>query len=173
MTVTNTTNITTAVDGNGSNITFSFSPMVIFASTDIVVTKTTLATGVEEILTAGLSSSTYKVNIAALGYPATGSIQYPAVGGTPMADTHSIKIKRVLPLTQTVDLQNQGGYFPDTQETTIDKLTMMILQLKEELDRCIKLPKSASAISTETDLPTASQTLKINAGGTGIEWVTV
>jgi len=110
MTVTSQTTKTTT-QGNSSARTFSFSPMVIFASTDIVVTSTVRATGVETTLSEGTTSSTYSVGITT--YPATGSITYPHTGGTLVPSTVDITIKRVLTLEQQTDLNNQGGYFAE------------------------------------------------------------
>ena len=155
MTVTSTTTKTAAILGNGSNKTFSFSPMVIYASTDIIVVKKTVATGVEEVLIEGTSATTYSINIAVLGYPATGSITYPAlVSATAMSSDYQIVIKRELPITQTTDLQNQGGYFPDTQETIADKSTIVNLQQQEELDRSLK-GAIADATTLDMTIPAA------------------
>lgn len=167
MTVTSqTTKVTTT--GNGSSFVFSFSPMVIFASTDIVVTSTVIATGVETTLVEGTGSTKYSVGITT--YPATGSITYPQDKGTPIANTVKITIKRVLPLEQQTDLSNQGGYFADTQEKQFDKQTMMTLQQQEDIDRSFAFPISYSGgASTEIPVPTAGTPLAWNAGGTALE----
>ena len=139
---------TMKVTANGNDVatTFSFSPIVIFESTDIVVTKTTSA-GVESTLSEGATSTTYSVTVSS--YPGTGSITYPASGGTPLATGETITIKRVLTLEQTLDLENQGGYFADLQETAFDKLVMIDLQQQEELNRSLKLPISADLADLE------------------------
>ncbi len=60
-----------------------------------------------------------------LGHPSatgeTGSVTYPADAVTPMTSDEKITMKSVLTLEQQTDLENQGGYFPDTQETQFDK----------------------------------------------------
>ena len=167
MTVTSqTTKVTTA--GNGSTFTFSFSPMVIFASTDIVVTSTVIATGVETTLTEGSGSSNYSVGITT--YPATGSITYPADEGTPIESTVNITIKRVLTLEQQTDLSNQGGYFADTQETQFDKLVMLDLQQQEEIDRSFTFPLTYTGSgSSEIPAPSANSYIRWNSGGTALE----
>ena len=167
MTVTSqTTKVTTT--GNGSSFVFSFSPMVIFASTDIVVTSTVIATGVETTLVEGTGATKYSVGITT--YPATGSITYPQDQGTPIADTIKITIKRVLTLEQQTDLSNQGGYFADTQEKQFDKQTMMTLQQQEDIDRSFAFPISYSGgASTEIPVPTAGTPLAWNAAGTALE----
>ena len=167
MTVTSqTTKVTTT--GNGSSFVFSFSPMVIFASTDLVVTSTVIATGVETTLVEGTGAAKYSVGITT--FPATGSITYPQDQGTPIANTVKITIKRVLPLEQQTDLSNQGGYFADTQEKQFDKQTMMTLQQQEDIDRSFAFPISYSGgASTEIPVPTAGTPLAWNAAGTALE----
>jgi hypothetical protein len=49
-------------------------------------------------------------------------------------------IQRVLVIEQSTDLENQGGYFADVQETALDRLTMIDLQQQEEIDRAVKVP---------------------------------
>lgn len=142
MTVSSTTLKVTA-NGNGVATVFSFSPCVIYQSSDLVVTKTD-AFGAETTLTEGTGSTNYSVSVTS--YPGTGSITYPAVGGTPLATGEKITMKPVLPQTQASHLQNQGGYFPSTVETALDKLTYMIQELQEEVDRSVKV-----SISSTTD----------------------
>lgn len=171
MTVENQTKKVTGT-GNDSATVFSFSPMVIFASTDLVVTKLELD-GTETLLAEGTSSTTYSVAPVS-SYPGTGSVTYPASGGTPLATGEFIVIKRVLTLEQLTDLENQGGYHADTQETVYDKLLMIDLQQQEEIDRSFRFPVTyAGGITTETDSPAADEVLKINSAGTGMVWATL
>jgi len=129
--------------GNGVATTFSFDPLVIFDATQLVVVKTSVA-GVETTVARGTSATTYSVSVAE--YPGTGSIVYPASGGTPLASGETLTIKRVLPLTQTMDLNNRGGYFPDLQEVAFDKLTMLAIQSQEQVDRTLKVPAGETSI---------------------------
>ncbi len=168
MTVENQTKKVTGT-GNDSATVFSFSPIVIFASTNLVVTKLELD-GTETVLAKGTSSTTYSV-APITSYPGTGSITYPASGGTPLATGEFITIKRVLTLEQLTDLENQGGYHADTQETVYDKLLMIDLQQQEEIDRSFRFPVTyAGGITTETDSPAANEVLKINSAGTAMVW---
>ena len=168
MTVENQTKKVTGT-GNDSATVFSFSPMVIFASTDLVVTKLELD-GSETLLVEGTSSTTYSVAPVS-SYPGTGSVIYPASGGTPLATGEKIVTKRVLTLEQLTDLNNQGGYHADIQETVYDKLLMIDLQQQEEIDRSFRFPVTyAGGITTETDSPAADEVLKINSAGTGMVW---
>lgn len=147
------------VNGNDVATVFSFSPIVIFESTDLVVTHVG-TDGTETVLSEGTGTSDYAVTVS--DYPGTGSITYPASGSTELATGEQLIIKRVLTLEQTVDLENQGGYFPDTQETVFDKLVMIDLQQQEELDRTLKLPIS----STDTAADVVDDILLLVGGGT-------
>jgi len=131
---------------SASTFTYSFSPIVIYASSDIVVTITNDTTGVETVLSEGTTSSTYTVVVSS--FPGTGSITYPGDSGTEAGTGSTINIKRVLTLEQTTDFENQGGYFPDTLEEALDKGVMRDLQQQEEIDR------SFQAATSETDLTT-------------------
>jgi len=138
--------------GNDSNTSFSFS-FTVFANTDLVVTFTN-SSGVESTLVEGTGTSNYSVSVSS--YPGTGSITWPASGSTKLQSNEKITIKRVLPLTQTIDLQNQGGYFPDVQETGFDKGVYISQQIDEEVDRSIKIPvSSATSIDSTLPAPTA------------------
>jgi hypothetical protein len=167
MTVTSQTAKVTAT-GNGSATTFSFSPIVIFASTDLSVVTTVIATGVETARSEGTGSSAWSLGITT--FPATGSITYPQDAATPLASTHTITIKRVLTLEQQTDLNNQGGYFADTQETQFDKLVMIDLQQQEVLARSFTLPVSyTGSASLEWPVPVAGAYVRWNLAGTALE----
>lgn len=150
--------------GNGVASSFSFS-FVVYASTDLVVTR--LGTdGVETVLSEGTGTSNYSVSVAS--YPGSGLITFPASGASKLAVGEAITIKRKLTLEQATDLDNQGGYFSDVQETALDKLVIIDLQQQEEIDRSLKFPVSDSA-SLSTEFPVAAQRankfLAFNASG--------
>jgi len=169
MTVTSQTKKVTAT-GNSSARAFSFSPFVIFATSELSVVTTVIATGVETVISEGTGASAWSCGITT--FPATGSINYPDSGGTLLASTHTITIKRVLTLEQQTDLNNQGGYFPDVQETQFDKLLMIDLQQQEQIDRSLVFPVSyTGGVAAEIPSPlTAGYFLRINAAGTALEW---
>jgi len=126
--------------GDGSTTTFSFSPKVIFVNDELEVVTTVTSTGIETVRTLGTGATNYSISITS--YPATGSITFPAAGGTILPSTETITVRRVLTIEQLTRLRNQGDYDAGVQEDQFDKLVMMILQQQEELDRCLKFPKS-------------------------------
>lgn len=60
---------------------------------------------------------------------------------------YKITVRRVPVKNQTTDIRNQGAYFPETIEDTLDKLVMITQQMQDEVDRSIK--------ASETDYTTA------------------
>ena len=155
--------------GNDVATVFSFSPMVIYGADDLLVTVATAA-GVETVISRGSSSTTYSMGVSV--FPNTGSITYPAVGGSPLITGSTITMKRVLTLEQLTNLENQGGYLPEVQETQLDKIVMMILQQQELINRCLKLQVSYSGAITPniSDVPAIGEFVRVNGTGTGFEF---
>jgi hypothetical protein len=172
MTVATQTKKVTAT-GNGSATTFSFSPVVMTEVGDIVVTTTVIATGVETARTEGTGSANWSTAIVAGDYPTTGSIVYPADEVTPLASTHTITVSRLLTLEQQTDLENQGGYFPETHEQQYDKFVMIDLQQQEVIDRTLAFPLTyAGSVVAEVPAPlNALYYLRVNTGADALEWV--
>jgi len=155
--------------GNGAATVFSFSPMNIFAATDLEVTRVVIATGVETILTQGTGAGQYLVTSPTTfpGTPVTGSITYPS-SGTILPATEQLVMKTVMPLEQQTDLENQGGYFADTQETQFDKNVKQIIQQQEILDRAVRLSVSTTGVTTELPFPVADRLIGWNATATAL-----
>jgi microcystin-dependent protein len=136
------------VNGDDSATTFSFDPIVIQEASHLAVihvdedgNQTDLVLNVD-----------YSVDIDEDDYPATGEITYP-LSGSPLAEEESLIMLRNVPITQLTDLENQGGYFPDTQEQALDKLTMLIQQLDEVLDRCVRFVPTIELNNVSVELP--------------------
>jgi hypothetical protein len=153
--------------GNGSATSFSFSPMVLLDRSHLQVTKTD-SDGNETVLTWGTGMGHYTISPDT--FPNTGSVIYPtnhATDSTRLQAGETLTMKRVVPLLQSTVLENQGGYFPKTQERTFDYARMVDLQQQEEIDRSFKAPVSDAA--TDLVLPTklvrAGKLLGFNAQG--------
>ena len=164
------------VTANGNDVatTFSFSPMVLpESSADLTVTKVTAA-GVETVLVEGTGATKYSVTVTE--FPGTGSITYPEDEVTPLPTGESLIMKRVLVLEQQTDLENQGGYLPDTQEEALDRLVMIDLQQQEELDRTLKMPLAETTM-TSFELPNtadgvAGDVVVLGTGKTSFDYAT-
>jgi len=135
------------LNGNGATTAFPFT-FRIFATTDIEVVKTD-ADGNESTLSEGSGSINYSVTING---EAGGTVTYPAAGGTALASGEKLTITRRIPMLQSFDFTNQGSFLSENHEDAFDKLTMMVLELKEAFDRSLKIPVSdESGTSTTLD----------------------
>jgi hypothetical protein len=167
MTVSNQTKKVTGT-GNDSATVFSFSPMVLPTDSTQLVVVHTDADGVETTLSEGTGASAYAVTVTS--YPGTGSITYPEDEVTPLPTGEFVTMKRVLTLEQQTDLENQGGYFPEVQETQFDLLLMIDLQQQEVLDRSFAFPVTyTGGASAEIPTPTALTYLRWNTAGDALE----
>jgi len=172
MTLSNQTKKVTAT-GNGVATTFSFSPIVVFSSSDLVVVTTEIATGIETERSEGTGSTNWSIAITDFtNEGTTGSITYPADTVTPLPSTHTITIKRKLTIEQSADLDNQHT----ATEIALDKLAMIGLQQQEEIDRSFVFPVSyTGSVSTTLPAPVAGdggKILALNSGLTAFEYLT-
>lgn len=106
--------------------TFQF-PFVAVSTSDIVVVYTN-ASGVS--ITLASSQYTLVLNPILPGqlWSVGGTVTYPIVGN-PIAAGTSLTISRVLPLTQTISIANQGDFSPEVIEEMGDTLCMQIQQV--------------------------------------------
>jgi len=76
--------------------------------------------------------------------------------------------------TQSTDYKNASPFNAETAETALDKLTLIVKQQQEELDRAIKFAiSSASTLSFGDTTGNANKYLKLNATEDEIEYDTV
>lgn len=156
------------LSGNGVATSFSFSPIVIFDSGHLDVTYVD-ADGNETTLTEGTGSNNYSVTLVTPNaLPSLGSITYPAAGGTPLPTGASLIIRRILPLLQPTDLENEGGYEPEVQEAAHDRVIMITQQLQEQIDRAIQIALAASGVENFLPAPIANYYLAWNSTGTAL-----
>lgn len=143
--------------GNDSTTVFAYT-FRIFADADLLVIVRD-ANGDETTQTL---TTHYSVSDA--GEDAGGEVTMV----TAPASTETLVIMRDAALTQATDYI-PGGKFPaESHEAALDKLTILVQQLEEKLDRALLLKKTSSL--SELDLPnaTASNLLGWNDSGDGI-----
>jgi hypothetical protein len=149
----------------GNDVTTSF-PFVfkVFTSSDLEVVRAD-EDGIETILTQGTD---YSVNLNAN--------QNTNPGGTVVltsplvVDTTLVLTSRVQNL-QPTDLTNQGGFYPKVINDALDRATIQIQQLVEQVDRSAKLPitSAADADSLVADIVLlANNNANINTVASGI-----
>lgn len=125
MTISTTSSATT-LGGNGVTTTFNFGFIAGVASNVLVIYTTSAG------ITSTLSPSQY---ILALNAPAAGAIwgvggtvTYPT-SGSPIPSGSTITIQRIVPLTQSTTISNQGDFYAQSVEKALDTLCLEIQQV--------------------------------------------
>ncbi|WP_143351245.1 hypothetical protein [Candidatus Avelusimicrobium gallicola] len=83
----------------------------------------------------------------------THTLTYPTdeSGKAALADGWKLTAVRATPLTQEIDLLRQGELDAEVLEEGYDKLTLLVQELEEKVDRSIKYPVSSQENDLETD----------------------
>jgi hypothetical protein len=122
---------------NGSSTDFDFE-FPIIETDDLVVIHRVNSTGVETVLT---ETTNYSV--------AATNNDFSSGGTVTTVETYASGITLVLlrntDMTQEADLEDSGVLRLETLEDEYDKLTMIVQEIQEELNRCLKYPKSDSS----------------------------
>lgn len=161
--------MTIAVEGNPTKYTGDGTDAVLstvfkfFVGSDIVVTQRITATGVDTVLTKDVH---YSVS-ADTPLGAVGTVTVIS-GVTNFTSAMEWTLERDLPRTQGTDYQDNESFPGDSHETAMDRLTLLVQDLKAEVDRCLKIPVGDTAGIT-TELPNsidrANETLTFDASG--------
>lgn len=129
------------LDTGGTSYPFS---MQVLAAADIKVVRTTIAGALysDAVLDAGVD---YSVSL--------NPDQESSPGGTvtttaSVAGTY-VTIARNIATTQGVAIPNQGGFYPEVLERALDKLTMLVQQLKVDMDRSLLLSYADTGTSLD------------------------
>ena len=148
MTISTTIN-KVSYSGNGATTTFAYT-FKVFSATDLKVYIRD-ASGTET-----LQTITTHYTVSNVGNASGGNVDFV----TPPSGTDKVIIQRVLPLTQTFDYVLNDPFPSDSHEDGLDKLTLQIQQVQEEVDRSIK----ASVTNEITlDSPNTVETLAFYA----------
>ena len=162
--------MTIAVDGNPQQYTGNATDAVLntvfkfFTATDIVVTSRVITTGVPTVL---VKDTHYSVSGGSTA-GATGTVT--AINGSSnFPTTVTWTIERRLALTQPTDYIANDNFPAESHEIALDRLTLIVQDLKAIVDdRCIKFPLT-DAIGLTTELPNsvdrASETCKFDSSG--------
>ncbi len=147
-------------DGNDVATEFPFT-FKVFDKTEVQATLTDPA-GVESTL---LLDSDYSVTISADPQAPGGTVVYP-ITGAPLPAGYRLTLSGRLPYSQTADIQNQGGFYPDIIEGALDRLAVQTQQLAERADRTVQVPVSSDTtpeqlidqlVQASADAQTAAQ----------------
>ena len=128
-----------------SNRTYTFG-FKVFSTSQVAVTV--LRDSTETVL----NSSLYTVTLNANQDNQPGGTVVLASG---VATADKVSITSAVPYTQEMVLTNQGGFYPDILNNNDDRIVAQIQQLKEGLNRAIKVgvtsTKSAEEYKTEIE----------------------
>jgi hypothetical protein len=152
----------------GFDFTFTIAEPNVGEANDLAVWKIDSA-GAPSLLTEGTGTNEYSVAVTL--YPGAGTVTFPASGSGTLATGEYLVIVRHQALFQETLLSNQGGYLPKVLENQLDELVRQIQQLKEEVDRCVKITlKSKDVDSASADLPNlvANEFLIVNPTADGV-----
>lgn len=156
MTVVTTTS---RADYTGNGVTTAFTvPFYFLDNTHLSVLKTVIATGVS---TTQILGSNYTVTGA--GVPAGGTVTM-TVAPTAL---EKISILRSVPLTQDTDYVENDPFPAASHERALDKLTMEIQQVTENLARTVTIPASDDVTSMvlPTKVTRANNILSFDSAG--------
>ena len=132
--------------GDDGTTVFPFT-FKIFASTDLVVTLV----GSDGAEAAKSITTHYTVSSSGNDFNDGGNVTMltaPATGET-------LSISRDLPNTQTTDYVEGDAFPAESHEDALDKLTLIVQEMQEELSRAVKIPLSDSSDIT-TELPVSA-----------------
>ena len=151
MTISNTS-VKNSYTGNNSTATFNYT-FKIFANSDLQVIIRN-ASGVETVKTI-----TTHYTVAGAGNNSGGSITFTS-GNIP-TNTETVVIRRILPQTQSIDYIANDPFPAESHEEGLDRAMMTIQQVQEELDRSLKVSRTATLNTPEITDDAASRAGKL------------
>jgi hypothetical protein len=159
MTISSTT-VRNSYSGDASTTTFSYT-FKIFQDSDIQVIIRS-ANGTETTKTI-----TTHYTVTGAGNSGGGSVIFTS-GNIPTS-TQTVVLRRNIPQTQAIDYIANDPFPAESHEEGLDRATMAIQQLQEEVTRSIKLSKTNTMTSTEFTVGASDRANKILAFDTNGE----
>lgn len=160
MTISTTARKAGPFTGNGSTAAFPFT-FKVFLETDLEVVQSDLL-DVEETLEL---NSDYSV---ALNADQDNNPGGTITLSTPLIADYGLVIVSAVPYLQPTALTNMGGFFPETVNDALDRLTMQVQQLRAMVLRSIQLPVTAEDGEFVLPLPTPNALIVWNEDGDGL-----
>lgn len=133
---------------NGVTVAFAIG-FACFAATDLYVVRTD-TDGLDTYLTY-VTDYSVALNADQTNSPG-GTVTLAAAPATGF----KVTILRNVGLTQGTSLPNQGGWYPKVVEAAFDRLTMMVQQLRERVDRSLQVGVTDANPTVLTSLATAA-----------------
>lgn len=164
MTISSTVRKAGPFVGNGTASAFPFY-FKVFQASDLLVVKLATSTSIEQTL-ALTTDYTVALNPDQDSNPG-GTVTL--VAGA-LATGFTLTITSDISNLQPTDITNQGGFYPEVIEDSLDRATIQIQQLQEESDRALTLPLSTpSSVSTELPPPQANYLIGWNEDADGLQ----
>lgn len=160
MTISSTTRKAGPFTGNGTTTAFPFA-FKVFQASDVLVVRLNVATNVESTLVLN-TDYTITLNLDQDSNPG-GTITLPAA----LATGYKLTATSDLENLQPTDLTNQGGFYPDVINDSLDRATIQIQQIQEQTDRSLKVALS-STVNPTLPSPVANDVIGWNADGTAL-----
>jgi hypothetical protein len=148
MTISSTVRIAGPFIGTGTATVFPYA-FKIFAASNLQVVRADSSTGLESTLILN-TDYTVSLNTDQDSNPG-GNVTLLAV----LAVGFTMVITSDIANLQPTDLTNQGGFYPEVITDALDRATIQIQQMADELTRSIKIPIS-DGLSLDMELPTAA-----------------
>ena len=153
MTISSTT-VKNSYSGDGSTTTFNYT-FKIFADSDLqVIIRSSTATETVKTITTHYT-------VTGAGSASGGTVVFTS-GNIP-ASGETVVLRRAVPQTQAIDYIANDPFPAESHEEGLDRATMTLQQVQEELDRSIKLSRTNTMTSTEFAVGATDRANKILA----------
>ena len=150
MTISSTVRIAGPFIGTGTASYFPFT-FKVFNASDLQVVRVDTTTGVETTL---VLNTDYAVSLNADQDSNPGGSIVLTSGSLVLAVGFNMIITSDIANLQPTDLTNQGGFYPEVITDALDRATIQIQQMADELTRSIKIPVT-DGLSLDMELPSA------------------
>jgi len=148
LTISSTTRIAGPFVGTGAASVFPFT-FKVFAASDLDVIRLNSSTGVETTL---VLTTDYTVTLNGNQNTNPGGSVTLVAGA--LASGFTLTITSDIANLQPTDLTNQGGFYPEVITDSLDRATIQIQQMFEDVGRSLKGPISDGSLNME--LPTSA-----------------
>ena len=152
--------------GNGSTTAFAIS-FKTFSQSDLTVTLTSAA-GVEAVKTL---TTNYTVSLNANQDNSPGGT---VTMGVAPASGEKLVIANEPAYTQSSDIVNGGGFFPNVIEDMVDRNTILSRRAQELTSRSVQIPQPARQLSCRLKLLEPARQLSLTLPGMlALAWITI
>lgn len=160
--------------GSGSDASpYSF-PATLRTDDELVAQVRVIATGVEQ--TALILNTDYSVTLTSDKSSATVTLISTTNSNKAFASGNQFIIKGVQPLEQDQVYSNQDGFQEDVIEGSLDKVTLQVQTLQEEMNRTIRVQDTSPLANLPNKLgpliANKGKVVGVNTAGTAIELIT-